>query len=215
MADNVPITAGVGTPIATDEVAVNGGSTAHVQFVKLVDGASDGTTGLPGDSSGLWTVPRRDLFETTVTSAGLTTTATPYTAGDQMGTIFTVANAGRVSGGSGYITGVQLLSQGDHIGAVDVVFLDSSATLAGDNAAFTLNTSGDLAKFIGIVQLAGAYDLGSRRVCQTFNLALPYKCPSGQTSIYAALISRSATTAATAPFGAVTDLQLNVWFERN
>ena len=48
MADNVAITAGSGTTIATDEVAVNGGSTAHVQYVKLVDGAGNGTPSLVG-----------------------------------------------------------------------------------------------------------------------------------------------------------------------
>lgn len=36
MADNVPITAGSGTTIATDEVNTGGGA-AHVQLVKLLD----------------------------------------------------------------------------------------------------------------------------------------------------------------------------------
>lgn len=210
MADNVAITAGSGTAVATDEVAVNGGTTAHVQFVKLVDGSSNGTTGLPGDANGLYTVPRRDLIETSVTSGGLTTATTSYTAGDQMGTQFTVANAGRANGGSGYITGVTLVSAADNIGAVDVVFFDSSVTLASDNAAFAI-TDADALKFIGLVQLAGAYDIGNNRVAQAYNLAVPYKCAAASTSIYAALITRSGHTF----FGAVTDLQLNVWMERN
>jgi hypothetical protein len=39
------------TVIATDEVAVNGGSSAHVQYVKLVSGAANATEGIPGDAA--------------------------------------------------------------------------------------------------------------------------------------------------------------------
>lgn len=53
MADNVDITPGSGATVATDEVAVNGGTPGHVQFVKLVDGAADGTDGIPGGTGGL------------------------------------------------------------------------------------------------------------------------------------------------------------------
>lgn len=50
MADNVTLPALSGT-VATDDVAVNGGSSAQVQYVKLVDGTANGTAGLPGDAS--------------------------------------------------------------------------------------------------------------------------------------------------------------------
>lgn len=208
MADNVAITAGSGTTIATDEVAVNGGSSAHVQFVKIVDGASNGTSGVPGSGDGLYVIPRRDLFEISVTSGGLTTATTSYSGGDQMGTQFTIANAARSSGGYGYITGVTLVSAADNIGAVDVVFFDSSVSLASDNAAFAISDA-DALKLVGVVQLAGSYDIGNNRIGQAYNLAVPYKC-SGGTSLYAGLITRSAHTF----FGAVTDLQLNVYVER-
>lgn len=208
MADNVAITAGSGTTIATDEVAVNGGSTAHVQFVKLVDGASNGTTGLPGDATGLWTVPRRDQLRISVQSAGLTTATTAYTAGDTLGNQFTIANAARTSGGSGYITGVTLIDAADIIGAVDVVFFDSTVTLASDNAAFSISDA-DALKVVGVVQLAGAYDIGANRVAQAINLAVPYTC-SGGTSLFAGLITRSGHTF----FGAATNLQLIVYVER-
>lgn len=46
MADDVQITAGSGTAIATDDV---GGS--HYQKVKLVDGTADSSTAIPGDST--------------------------------------------------------------------------------------------------------------------------------------------------------------------
>lgn len=207
MADNVAITAGSGTPIATDEVAVNGGTTAHVQYVKLVDGTGNGTNGVPGSADGLYVIPRRDLLEISVTSSGLTTATTAYTSGDQMGAGFTFANAARTSGGHGYITGVTLVSAADNIGAVDVVFFDSAVTLAGDNAVFAISDA-DALKFICYVTLQGAYDIGNNRVAQANNIAIPYKCAT--TSLYAGLICRGGWTF----FGAVTDLQMNVYVER-
>jgi hypothetical protein len=46
MADNVPITAGSGTNIATDDV-----SGVHYQRVKLVDGTLDSSAAIPGDAT--------------------------------------------------------------------------------------------------------------------------------------------------------------------
>lgn len=209
MADNVAITAGSGTNIATDEVAVNGGTTAHVQFVKLVDGTSNGTDGVPGTTQGLGTVPRRDLQRITVASTGLTTATTAYTAGDQVGARFTFASAARASGGTGTLVGVTLVDAADIIGAYDVAIFDSSATLASDNAAFSISDA-DALKLVGIVQLAGAYDIGGNRVAQAFNLAMPYAC-SGGSSLYAGLICRVGHTF----FAAAGNLQLTLLVERN
>jgi hypothetical protein len=46
MPDNVPITAGVGTTVATDEV-----SGIHYQRMKLVDGTLEGTEAIGGDAA--------------------------------------------------------------------------------------------------------------------------------------------------------------------
>lgn len=48
MADNVAVTAGTGTTIATDDV-----SAVHFQKVKLVDGTADSSTVIPGGAEGL------------------------------------------------------------------------------------------------------------------------------------------------------------------
>lgn len=209
MADNVAITAGTGTTIATDEVAVNGGTVSHVQFVKLVDGTADGTTGIKGTSDGLYVVSHRDVLRISVASAGLTTATTSYTAGDQVGTQFTLANAAQTTGGTGYITGVTLVDAADIIGAYDIVFFDSTVTLAADNAAFAISDA-DALKIVAVVQLNGAYDIGNNRVAQAYNLSIPYTC-SGGTSLFAALITRGAHTF----FGAVGNLQVIVHVERN
>jgi hypothetical protein len=52
MADNVAITAGAGTSIATDEIQVSGtGTLGHVQYVKIVDGTLNGTGAIGGDAT--------------------------------------------------------------------------------------------------------------------------------------------------------------------
>lgn len=309
MADNVPITAGSGTTIATDDVTDAGG--AHYQRIKLTDGtansttvvaagngvaanalrvtlASDGTgvvglstgsnaigklaanTGVDiGDVDVTSVVPgtgatnlgkaedaghttgdvgvmalgvrndadaaisgtdldytpisttaegnvnveaRRDLVRVSIQHAGtLTTAATPYAAGDQLGGLWTITGAARKSGGGGVITGVVVVSAADTIGAMDIVFFDSSVTLAANDAAFDISDA-DALKVVALVQLAGAYDLGQNRIAQAYNLAVPYVL-SGSTSLYAALITRYAIPAT--PFAANTNLQLIVYLERN
>jgi hypothetical protein len=208
MADNVAITAGTGTAIATDEVQVDGNTIGHVQFVKLVDGTLNGTQAVPGGTAGLDVVAHRDLQRIAVTSAGVTFTA--YAAGDQVGNQFTFANAARVSGGSGTIIGVQVISALDNIGAFDIVFFDQSATLAGDNNAFSIDATNAL-KVVGLVQLAGAFDLGATRIAQAFNLAIPFVC-SGSASLFGSLITRAAISTV---FSAATQLQVNLYVEWN
>ena len=50
MADNVAITAGAGTTVATDEVNTGGGN-AHVQLMKLLDGTDGGTERIQGTAA--------------------------------------------------------------------------------------------------------------------------------------------------------------------
>lgn len=159
----------------------------------------------------LHTVARRDLLRISNLISAVTTATTGYTAGDQVGPLITLANAGRISGGSGVITGVTLIDQGDVIGAYDVVFFDSSVTLAGDNLAFAISDT-DALKVVGIVQLAGAFDITNNRIAQAYNLAVPYVC-SGSTSLYCALITRGTHTFF--PAGPPAQVpQLNVYVER-
>jgi hypothetical protein len=157
-------------------------------------------------SGDMHTVSRKDLQRIAVTSAGLTNVT--YAAGDQLGNLFTIAGAARLSGFGGVITGVSVIDQQAKIGAVDVVFFDSSVTLAADNVAFSISAADSL-KVVGLAQLAGAYSLTNARLAQAQNLAIPYMC-SGGTSLYAALITRSANAGITSG----TAIQLNVYLER-
>ena len=155
------------------------------------------------------TLARRDLQRIAVGVTGVTTATTAYVAGDQVGLPITLANAARVSGGSGTIVGATLIDQSDIIGAYDLVIFDSSVTLATDNLAFAISDADSL-KIVALIQLAGAFDLTNNRIAQSYNLAIPYVC-SGGTSLFAALINRAGHT-----FFTTGQLpQVNVYVERN
>ena len=157
----------------------------------------------------LHTVGRRDLqrLQQAITFTGNPPTA--YVSGDTFGALVSLTGAARVTGGGGVITGVTINSFSDVIGTFDVVFFDSTVTLPADSAAFTLSDADSL-KVIGIVPLAGSYDLGVNRVAQCFNLAVPYVC-SGSTTLYAGIITRSAYTLVASDFQS----NLTVFVERN
>ncbi len=161
------------------------------------------------DSTGnMNTLSRRDLQRISVAVSGTSTTA--YIAGDQVGTLCTLANASRISGGNGTIVGVSLQGYNDAMGSFDVVFFDNATvTLAGDNNPFSLSADADILESVVVIPLAGSYDLGLSRIAQAYNLAVPYYC-SGGTSLYATLITRNGFTNAS---GEV--LQLVVYVERN
>jgi hypothetical protein len=89
------------------------------------------------------------------------------------------------------------------------VLCRSNITLAADNAPFAISDA-DALNVIGLIQMAGSYDIGNNRLAQAFNLAIPYDC-SGGTTLYGALVTRSGHSF----FGAHTDLQLTAWVERN
>jgi hypothetical protein len=267
MADNVAITAGSGTSIATDDAGAGG----HCQIVKLAISADGSATVIPADATNgidvdvtrvipgttatalgkaedaahadgdtgvlmlgvrnhggtgadgdysamsvtstgeLRTMSHRNLVRVATTSGGLTTAATAYAIGDQVGTQFTMAGCARNSGGTGTIVGCVLISAADTIGAFDVVVTRASITPAANDAAFAISDA-DALNIVGIIQLNGAFDIGNNRVCQAFNLAIPYDC-SGGTSLFCNLITRFAIPAT--PFAAVTDLQLVLLVELN
>lgn len=152
----------------------------------------------------------RNLSRVSVQSAGLTIATTAYTAGDQVGTMFTFTGMARANGGSGTIVGVMMISAADITGGYDLALFRSNITLAGDNAAFAISDT-DALEFAGLVQMSGAWDIGNNRVAQQFNLSVPYVCGSGTTSLFGTLITRSGHTF----FGAVGDIQLILLTELN
>lgn len=210
----IPGTTATALGKAEDAVHADGDTGVLILGVRNYSGA-----GADGDYSAmsvtttgeLRTMGHRPLAKSSVASGGLTTATTAYTAGDQVGTEFTMTGCARTSGGSGYITGVALYDKSDIIGAYDVVIFDSSTTPAADNAAASWSTT-DIAKIVAVVPLVGAYDLGTSRLAQAQNLMIPFVC-SGGTSLYADLICRVGHTFFSV--GGTTSLQLILYVEQN
>ena len=106
MADNVAITAGAGTTIATNDA-----SGAHVQRVHST----------------------QELLRIQVTptiSTGI------YAAKDAIGALYTFSNAARWSGGSGRVVGVTVVDKDQERADMDLVLFRATFTAPTDNAVF-------------------------------------------------------------------------------
>lgn len=204
MPDNRDLAALSGT-VRTDDI---GG--IHYQGVKLTLGA-DGTAkdfvdGEQRDSAGyaLWVTPRPAVVAQTQDSAGLTIAATAYSQNDLLGNELTFTSMAKAAGGTGRITGVSLLDDGDVTEAIDVLICRASATLGSDNAGLS-PTDAEAAKVIGLIQLAPALDMGGSRLHTAHSISVPYVCDA--TSLYARLLTRVGHTF----FTAVDDLHLTLF----
>lgn len=134
------------------------------------------------------------------TSAGLTTGATAYTAGDQLGTEMTFASMSRTAKGS-VINSAILIDKSSKIASVDLFLFESTVTPASDNAANAWSDA-DMLKLIGVIHFTDALTSANNTVLQATNLPIVIK--PAVTSIFAHMVTRTANAAS---FGAATDIQ--------
>lgn len=128
--------------------------------------------------------------------------ATPdYSTGDVMGGKMTIANAARLSGGSGKLESIVMASKVDMTVDIDVVIFDSdpSATTFTENSAVALDAA-DAAKVIGVVTISTRHDLGTPVIASVRGLGIPFDCAAG-TSLYAVCVARG-----TINLGSTSDL---------
>lgn len=218
MADNLttqtgaPATPPAGVVIATDQKTINATS-VHVQRMNLAVGADGSYVGdtsgrlVDGDASAsaLFTDPRYKVTPVSVTSAGLTTSVTAYTTGDQLGTQFAFPAAARAAGGSGRVIGAMLMDKAKVMGAANLFLFYESVTPAADNAAVSFSDA-DAAKCVGIVQLTNVFQTGNNYlVSPAQGLNQPYYCTA--TTLYGCLT----TGTGNAVFGAATDIVVTLF----
>lgn len=179
MADNVAITAGVGTTIATDDI---GG--VQFQRVKLVDGTLDSTDVVPKVAS-------PDIV--------ITIDATPDTNvlidGDVLFATQEVANAARVNGGTIILQSVTIADPDDQGVGIDLIFFDANTTLGTENSAPDIDDT-EVQTIIGrvMVGLGSYYDLGANRVACVYGIGLLMQAGAATTSIWMAGIIRGGAT---------------------
>jgi hypothetical protein len=210
VADNVPITAGSGTPIAADDIG-----TVWYQRIKLIYGP-DGTNS--GDVSLSNPLPVKTIKVSAPADTTFTRPAdtTAYSIGDLIansttaGSVTPMSFTGATltgSGGTGRIVQLLLTKSGTAAARVRAHFVKTShAVTNGDNGALVL-TSLDIDNYIGYmdVSFTGTDDgvgSGGNLVAQSYDAPLDYSLASGDT-IYIFLQSLTAWTPANAgTFGA-------------
>jgi hypothetical protein len=206
MADDIPISAGVGTDIATDDV---GGR--HFQRIKLNSSEADVDEPIGDDDKGasraLWVAPRPDLRTQQVVSSGLTTASTAYTAGDVVGAGWTFTDMARESGGGGKVTGIVVVDEADVVDSLTLFFFSESVTFGTDNAAPSISDA-DAIKCVGVVPV-GFVDVGTARLGTVDTLQMPYFCAATSLFVYAV------TNVGHTFFAAVDDLVVRLFASRD
>lgn len=197
MADNVAITAGAGTTVATDDI-----SGVHYQKLKIAAGKDgtyradvDGRANIDGDanSGALFVDPRRKVVRLSQTP---TISTSAYTAKDAVGGLLTFASAARASGGSIIVDSVQVVDLAAQKIAIDLVLFDSAPTTPTDNAVFD-PPDGELDNVVGVISLvAGDYaDFNDSAVATKHNIGL--SAVLSASSLYGVLVTRGTPTYAT------------------
>jgi hypothetical protein len=152
MADNVAITAGSGTSVATDDI---GG----VQFQRVKIGLGpDGTHTadlagrvVTGSDGALYVDPRRKTVR--VVATPVISSGAIYASGDCLGPLQTIANSVRAGALSGRILGITVLDKSQaQRAAIDIAFFAATVTTAADNAVFTCSDA-DMLNCLGIIPL--------------------------------------------------------------
>lgn len=203
MADNIAITAGTGTTVATDDV-----SGVHYQRMKLHTAEADSAEGIGdtdmGSTRALWVDQRLQTVAVQATVSGLATSAT-YAADDQVGTEIVFAGMARANGLGGLITTCLLIDESRNYLGGELWLFDQSVTPAADSAAFSFSDA-DALHVVGVVPIPYGFWNGGNLVCQS-TPGLAYKCASGSTSLYGYLVTRSALGAG---FGSTTAIKMKL-----
>jgi hypothetical protein len=216
MANNVPVTAGAGTTIATDDVAG-----VHYQVVKLSAGNEDVADRIGGDATfgldvDVTRMPSVSLAasevhigqigsHSSVIRPTITISTSPYAAGDVIGGKLTLTNAMRVSSGTGWLNSISIVDTDNEKAEITFLFFNADFTSPADNAAWSWN-SADFGKVLGHVVMGGTdapyLTIGGEAVCTRTGIGLALAA-NGTANIYTVGVLTAAPT-----YGATTDLRV-------
>ncbi len=197
MADNIAITAGTGTTIATDDI---GG--VMYQRVKLSIGADGSATDVSAAAQMPVTTKAKyvDVTLSTLETAALAD-------GDIMCVTTEVTGAFTNNDGTGVIQSIHVLDEADQGVAFDLVFFSANTSLGTANAAPSISDA-DARTILGRVRVNAAdyIDLGGSRTATLTGVGLGVKSGSGVDDMWVSAISRGAPT-----YAAATDLKLRIY----
>jgi len=144
---------------------------------------------------------------TAVVSAIPAVTAVAYTAGQVIGNLMTFAGMARAAGGTGLLQDVAIQAKSIQTVAVDLVLFNAAPAASTVTNAVALSIADeDVSKVVGVVHLDDWTSLGATSYAQAGQLARAYKCATGVSDLFGALVARGTTAA----LGSTTDLQVVV-----
>lgn len=184
MADNVAITAGSGTTIATDDV-----SSVHYQRIKL-DAGDDGATA-PVVDKAVPSVLVPTGGKIVKLQATPTVTAGAYSANDAVGGKLTFTDAARASGGSIVIEAAIIGDKSSALSSVELWLFDADFTAVADNAAFDPDDA-DLGALFAIIPFSIWYAAADNGASVRSGLGITAKLAG--TSLYGQLVTRTGPT---------------------
>jgi len=199
MADNVAITAGAGTTIATDDIAG-----VQYQRVKLSLGADGAATdvalGSAVSASSMPVVIASDQASVATKRGGLTTitaditgaAAAAYIAGDCYGTVMTLTGAASGTGRHTILRNVRFTDYDDVMGAFDLYLFDATITVT-DNGAWA---PADNVSMLAALRFPGGDDVGGSRFYELQGLGV-YLKTNADANLYAVCVLRTGCTIAT------------------
>ena len=201
MADNVQITAGSGTSIATDDV-----SSVHYQKIKL-DVGGDGSSVPISHTVGAMPVSTSDVVVTVTPT--LDTNA--YANGDLLFDSTEVASAVRENGDTAILESITIIDKADQAVAFTILIANASTDFGTLNAAPDPDDT-EAATVIGWVPVGiGDYvDLGGASVACIRNIGLLTQAGGSTTSFYIAGVNGTGT-----PTYAASDLVFYLGFLRS
>ncbi len=213
MADDIAITAGVGTNVATDDV---GGR--HFQRIKLCLGADGAATdlglGQAAMAASMPVVLASDQSVVLVAQSGIVVAQTPtvtagaYSAGDAVGGKLTFANAVRASGGSARVVSVVIADKNKQNVELELWLFNQDFTPTADNAAFAVSSS-DLLNCVGVVRInTSDYASASANGVATVPVGDLLVEASGGSTLYGQLKCVGAPT-----YASTSDIGVKVGFE--
>ena len=128
----------------------------------------------------------------------ITVPGTAYVANDCFGGEMTITAAGRVSGGSGILTGITMSFEDDIAAStIEVLIFDSNpAGTYTDNTALAVSDA-DTYLLLGSVILDVKTDLGDGALLKATNVNIPYVC-NGSADIFAVAVIRTSVPTPTA-----------------
>lgn len=139
--------------------------------------------------------------------------ATPYSSGDVLGSLNTIAAAVSNQGGPCKLKSLVVLDAANQKQAIDLIFLNDvpASSFGADNAAYALADS-DLSKVLGRISvLTTDYVSSSTNNAEATlrNLELLFQAIAGSKNIYMIAVVRGAAT-----YGSATDLIIKLGLEQ-